>query len=405
MENITTTAGAALGEHIPGKVPEASRRGAPAAVQAKQDVETLRPAQLALNGICPYYTMFPLEFPLEHLDDLPNGAWVQDPFCGRGTTAYAARILGLRSFGLDVNPVAVAIARSKLVEIRPYAIVRLAEKLLATTAPDPAPIGEFWNLAYHPKTLTAILKLRAGLRNASGRAANALRAIVLGALHGPQPLTKDSYFSNQMQRTFAPKPDYAVKYWTKRGLLAHEVDVIGLIQERAERYYADTIATCSGSAVRFGDARTMPAGAPRFSATVTSPPYFGMDTYVPDQWLRNWFLGGPDRPDYRKEKQLSRGTQADFAREMGKVWRAVAARSLPGAKLVIRFGALMSRTSDPESLIRQSLIASTAPWRIASVASAGDADAGRRQAEQMGETARTGQAVEEIDVICFLNRR
>ena len=26
---------------------------------------------------------------------------------------------------------------------------------------------------------------------------------------------------------------------------------------------------------------------------VTSPPYYGLRTYGPDQWLRQWFLGGP----------------------------------------------------------------------------------------------------------------
>ena len=31
---------------------------------------------------------------------------------------------------------------------------------------------------------------------------------------------------------------------------------------------------------------------------VTSPPYYGLRTYVSDQWLRNWFLGGADRVDY-----------------------------------------------------------------------------------------------------------
>ena len=71
--------------------------------------------EFAFNAICPYYTMFPLEFPMrllkKHQAESPT---VWDPFCGRGTTIYAARKLGLPSYGLDTSPIAVAIARAKL---------------------------------------------------------------------------------------------------------------------------------------------------------------------------------------------------------------------------------------------------------------------------------------------------
>ncbi|WP_338066098.1 DNA methyltransferase, partial [Hydrogenibacillus schlegelii] len=39
--------------------------------------------------------MFPLDFPLSHLKEARREDWVLDPFCGRGTTLYAARLLGL----------------------------------------------------------------------------------------------------------------------------------------------------------------------------------------------------------------------------------------------------------------------------------------------------------------------
>jgi DNA modification methylase len=44
----------------------------------------------AFNAICPYYTMFPLEYPMriirKHKSANPV---ILDPFCGRGTTIYA----------------------------------------------------------------------------------------------------------------------------------------------------------------------------------------------------------------------------------------------------------------------------------------------------------------------------
>src|SRR5580658_10452142 len=85
----------------------------------------------ALNAICPYFTMFPLEYPLriirKHKHANPT---VVDPFCGRGTTIYAARKGGLRSYGFDTSPIAVAIARAKLSSATASEIVALAAKLI-----------------------------------------------------------------------------------------------------------------------------------------------------------------------------------------------------------------------------------------------------------------------------------
>jgi hypothetical protein len=48
----------------------------------------------ALNAICPYFTMFPLEYPMRVLDPAKLDGYkkpiVADPFCGRGTTIFAA---------------------------------------------------------------------------------------------------------------------------------------------------------------------------------------------------------------------------------------------------------------------------------------------------------------------------
>jgi len=56
--------------------------------------------------------MFPLDFPLGALAEGRPGEWVLDPFCGRGTTLFAARKLGMPSVGIDSNAVAAAIAQA-----------------------------------------------------------------------------------------------------------------------------------------------------------------------------------------------------------------------------------------------------------------------------------------------------
>ena len=156
-----------------------------------------------LNAICPYYTMFPLEFPLRVLDTAEPGEAVLDPFCGRGTTLYAARLLGLAASGIDANPVAAALAQAKLAAATPGGVERRCRELLGNGyEPAEIPSGEFWQRCFAPATLRDICSLREQLRDASDTDVTALlRALLLGVLHGPLRVNEPSYLSNQMPRT------------------------------------------------------------------------------------------------------------------------------------------------------------------------------------------------------------
>ncbi len=162
------------------------------------------PPDDALNAICPYWTMFPLDFPLRALADGRPGEWVLDPFCGRGTTLFAARKLGMGTVGIDSNPVAAAIAQAKLVAPRPASVVRLARELL-DGAPAQEPEGDYWRLAYSPGVLQSLCRLREGLIGREDAVAAGLRGVLLGCLHGRLNKRAASYLSNQMPRTYATK--------------------------------------------------------------------------------------------------------------------------------------------------------------------------------------------------------
>src|SRR5437867_1148839 len=179
-----------------------------------------------LNAVCPYYTMFPLEFPLRQLIRAQPGEWVLDPFCGRGTTNFAARLLRLPSMGIDSNPVAVAIAASKFVNAKEYADIILGKQLLAKKRqPQDVPHSNFWSRCYHPSTLEEICKIREELlENCTTEERIALRAIMLGILHGPRQKVLPSYLSNQMPRTYATKPNPAITYWSKHKLYPKRIN-------------------------------------------------------------------------------------------------------------------------------------------------------------------------------------
>jgi SAM-dependent methyltransferase len=367
-----------------------------------------------LNAICPYYTMFPLSFPYEHLAAAEPGEWVLDPFCGRGTTLYAARLRGLPAMGIDSNPVAVAIAAAKLVTVHAEEVIEEAERILQSIdiVPD-IPSGPFWELAYHPDTLRELCTIRTALLRDGGpeswlrqtgarqAARVALRALMLGILHGPRNGRVPSYLSNQMPRTYASKPRPAIRFWQARRLSPAYVDTLDLIRRRAAYIFASLPLAVPGTVI-CADSR-LPATYHRLPHVpvrwiITSPPYFGMRTYRPDQWLRNWFLGGPPAVDYSETGQFSTAAVTRYVTELAQVWRLLARLCAPGARLIVRFGALPSLACDPLEIIRDSLERADGAWRFVSVSSAGLPPRARRQASQFG---KPGEGPAEIDVVAL----
>lgn len=351
----------------------------------------------ALNAICPYFTMFPLEYPLRVLKKhKTEGPVVMDPFCGRGTTIFAARILGLASRGIDSSPVAVAVARSKLCKVDTEAIIELAQQFIDLGPTSEIPGSEFFQYAFDAGVLAQLCAIRDRLLSAdqTSDAVVLLRATMLGCLHGPsskQPQTQ-AYFSNQMPRTFASKPDYSVRYWKAKDLRAPVTDVIAVLRRKLSRL--ETSPPPEGVAptdARLGDSRyesSLPIATRDFSVVVTSPPYYGMRTYVEDQWLRNWFLGGPDHVVYGKAAQLEHTGKEVFAKSLGSVWRNMARTNANTLDMYIRFGIIPSASADAKALMLASLEESGVAWRTVSIRTAATASSGKRQADHMATSSK-----------------
>lgn len=358
-----------------------------------------RSATHRLNAISPYFTMYPVDFPGPILESASSGEWVLDPFSGRGTTLFAARVLGLPAVGVDTSAVAVATSAAKLCNATSSEVIALAEQLVSISS-GPIPRGEFWELCYAPQTLRHLCSLRSGLFELDSPAAVMLRAVMLGILHGPLRRRSPVFLSNQMPRTFASKPGSAVRYWRKHGLLPSEVDVLDAIGRRVAFTMEAELPTAQGYVLQ-GDSRlVLGAVEERFAWVVTSPPYLGMRTYVPDQWLRNWFLGGPDTVEYEDPESIRTADLEMFTEQLGAVWRSVAAVCNPGARLHVRIGAIPSVPCEPGSVLKESLRRADTGWEIRAIRPAGLPKRGMRQADQMGATSA---AVEEVDCEARLN--
>lgn len=346
----------------------------------------------ALNAICPYFTMFPLEYPLGVLKQYrAANPVVMDPFCGRGTTLFAARKLGLAARGIDSSPIAVAIARAKLAAVDTVRVMELARGYMEEHELAAMPDNSFFQAAFHPNVLQKVCAIREGLLRV-GRDTDTtviLRAAMLGCLHGPTSKTPErrSYFSNQMPRTFSSKPDYSVRYWKERQLVAPDADVLKVLERKLARLDSPQLPqTGVLTDARKGDSReaaSLPTVCRDFSVVVTSPPYYGMRTYVEDQWLRNWFLGGSDHVVYGNSAQLQHAGFESFAESLGRVWRNMARTNAEDLDMHIRFGIIPSSKVDAKALVRASLEASGVRWEEISVRSAKTAASGKRQADHM----------------------
>ncbi len=339
--------------------------------------------QIHLNAICPYFTMFPLEYPLRVLSSAKRADWVLDPFCGRGTTNFAARLKGLPSIGIDSSPVAAVIAKAKVARTSVSRVVGLLDRALKAPPVEP-PTGDFWKLAFHHDVLQDICQVRGFLSRANdSNTKSVLQALMLGALHGPVGKHTRSYLSNQCMRTFSPKPAYAVKYWRKWRMLPPQVTLREVIKARAERYLRDA-PTATPGRVYVADSRSEKAFSSIDSPVswiVTSPPYYGLRTYIQDQWLRFWFLGGPSDVGYgQRTVDLDHGGADRFADQLRKVWLNASHVAAADATMCVRFGGISDRNADPRQLLKTSL--ADTPWRLVTARNAGLPRVGRRQAEQ-----------------------
>lgn len=265
------------------------------------------------HSLCPYFAMFPEEFVAEQLFRYTTiGDLVFDPFCGRGTTGFESLLKGRRAAGSDINPVAACIAGAKADAPELQEIMARIDALEAhyDGKSGQAPT-RFFEACFAAKTLGEILYLRSALDWQNDKVDRFIAAMMLGALHGESHRSA-LYLSNRMPRTISTKPEYSIRWWEAKGLVAPERDTFEVLRRLAAFRYRMPPAKRSGM-VKQGDARNVGQNFIKVrrevKLVVTSPPYLDTTDYAEDQWLRLWFLGGQSRPITRQHKD-DRITQA-----------------------------------------------------------------------------------------------
>lgn len=253
------------------------------------------------------------------------GSSVFDPFCGRGTTALEARLLGRHSFASDLNPLAVSITAAKSVSIiKSEAVLRLEELKAGYDAlmyhgeaqAQPDEIQLIFNL----DTLAQLCYLRRRLSSRVNDIDTFLVGVVLGVMHGGERLNGESaYASISMPNTFSMSPEYVRRFVQEKQLRRVARDVFQLMRQKVDRLFEQAPPTGRRGETWCADAKVLleHERVRQLRRTVdlilTSPPYLNVVNYALQNWIRLWFLDElPCAVDVLLDDHLTLGPWLDF---------------------------------------------------------------------------------------------
>lgn len=288
-------------------------------------------------GFGPYYAMFPVPFAREVVKRFcPAGGRILDPFCGRGTAPFVALAEGRDAVGIDLNEVGWLFSSVKADPCPDVeSVIRRMKQIgRLASADDGEPENDFQKWAWCGKTLAFLRTARSELNWRGNRRDRTLMGHILVYLHAK----RGGGLSNQLRQSKAMSPDYSVKWWQGREMVAPELDPVVFLERRIRWRYLKGIPKGSGKGkIILGDATNALSSRVRgepFDLVFTSPPYLGVTNYRLDQWIRWWMLGGPALPSWTQEERY--GHTERYTAMLQDVFRLAAIRSRSDVTVYVR---------------------------------------------------------------------
>jgi len=317
--------------------------------------------------------MFPEDFVAKQLLAFTKrGDVVFDPLSGRGTTVFESLVNGRHAFGTDINPVAACVAGAKADPPRlasTLARLRSLEVSFRKHRGYALPGSEFFAECFNVSTLRQIVFLKRQLRWRDTKVDRFIAALVLGCLHGESHKT-ELCLSNRMPRTISTKPDYSVRWWRTNGYVAPARDVFEVLRRLAQFRLSMDVPDLTGR-VALRDARHAAASFPklkgRVALIVTSPPYLDTTDYIEDQWLRLWFLGGPERPRVTGNTDDRHTSIERYWQFLSEAWKGCAPLAKQAAKVVVRIGGTRFQKDQLMGGLKASLAAGFSDFQVRSL--------------------------------------
>lgn len=252
------------------------------------------------HSLCSYVGSFPPDLAHVLITELvESDGPILDPFCGSGTTLLEAKTLGLRSIGVDLNPLAVALARAKVTDVGRRAVLARLMELARDYHPPVERIrdGEPIRIIFHDRTLRQLMYLK-GAVQWDRPEDRFLVGALLGVMHGKfRQDGTTQYLSIDMPNTFSMSPAYVRSFVEEHGLEKKPIDVFGKLRDRVNWLFREgSVESDSSALVCKGDAALIgqlwhQKGLPKAGAIITSPPYLKVLRYGTFNWIRLWFLG------------------------------------------------------------------------------------------------------------------
>jgi site-specific DNA-methyltransferase (cytosine-N4-specific) len=224
------------------------------------------------------------------------GATVLDPFCGSGSVLVEARFLGRNAWGVDLNPLALLIARAKTTPIAPERLAQAYAGIRArlySAAAQAAAIPQFFNLDYwfKPAVALQLARIKRAIEDVAGAYGDAVSEFFLVPFSETVRLCSNSR-----------SHEFKLYRYPPAKLRAHNPDAAALFREKAEKnvermaefYQAAQENPAVWCRTLLADATAplpIPEGA--VDVVVTSPPYgdsrttvaYGQFSRLSAQWL------------------------------------------------------------------------------------------------------------------------
>lgn len=282
-----------------------------------------------LHSLCSYLGAFPpslANYFIKYFTD--KNDLVFDPFSGRGTTILESRMLGRKSFGSDLNPIALALSRAKSNYVKKEDVINRINDLqsyydYALFHPEAEGESEEIHLIFHSRTIAELCFLKSELLNSEDKIDQFIIGAILGIMHGG--VRKDGtsgYLSISMPNTFSMSPDYVRRFVQTKELSREYRNVFNILKEKVERVFKKHKSPKIKSDIFECDAKTLLTSKEiskhkgKVDLLLTSPPYLGIVNYAKQNWIRSWFLeSDPTEVSEKLDDDLNINQWVKFAKE------------------------------------------------------------------------------------------